>query len=261
MGRLVPALAGVILIAISIPTVIVLATSVTGADSLAFPPHGFSLKWYHDLLAQSTLRDAMLRSFIVGGESVLIALFVAVPAAIGLFRHRVRFRPLMVGYLSLGFSAPLIVSGIAFLIIFVQAGFIGTLLPLALALTIVDLPFMLFAVGASIVSINPELEEAASTLGAERVQIFLFVVLPLLMPGIVTGALLMFVFAISEFLVSLVLTVPSDQTLPVVIFSSIRGDLSPILAAAAGMYTLVAFLVVFILARCHALDQFISEEP
>jgi putative spermidine/putrescine transport system permease protein len=167
----------------------------------------------------------------------------------------------MVGYLSLGFSAPLIVSGIALLIIFVQAGFIGNLLPLALALTIVDLPFMLFAVGASIVSINPELEEAASTLGAERVQIFLFVVLPLLMPGIVTGALLMFVFAISEFLVSLVLTVPSDQTLPVVIFSSIRGDLSPILAAAAGMYTLVAFLVVFILARCHALDQFISEEP
>ncbi len=258
MGWFAATVAVLVLIAISIPTVIVLLTSVTRGNSLAFPPHGLSLRWYRELVGGGVLRAAMTRSLVVGLESVAIALLVGIPAAIGLFRHRVRVRPLLVGYLALGFSAPLIVSGIGFLIVYVQIGLIGHLVPLALALTIVNLPFMLFAVGASIVTIGPDLEEAASTLGAERVQTFLFVILPLLMPGVVTGALLMFVFAISDFLISLVLTVPSDQTLPVVIFSSIRGDISPLLAAAAGIYAIVAVLVVLALTRVRALDQFLE---
>lgn len=260
MGAVVVTFAIVIIVCISIPTFVVLVTSVTKAKSVAFPPHGVSLRWYRTLVTQPDLRNGILRSLIVGGESVLVSLVLGVPASIGLFRHRIRLRSLLVGYLSLGFSTPLIVSGIGFLIIYVQGGFIGQLFPLAVALTIVDLPFMLFAVGASIATINPELEEAAGTLGAERVQTFLFVVLPILAPGIVTGALLMFVFAISEFLVSLILTVSSDETLPVMIFSSIRGDISPVLAAAAGLYALVAIGVVVVLARFRVLERFLYRE-
>jgi putative spermidine/putrescine transport system permease protein len=209
------------------------------------------------MLSDANIRAALMRSLVVGIESVLIALPVGMAAALALFRYRVRMRPLMVGFITLGFSAPLVVSGMAFLVLYIRLGVYGSLWTTGLALTIVNLPFLLFSVAASVVNLSPELEDAAATLGADPAETFLFVTIPGLMPGNLTGSILMFIFGITEFLVSLILSTLSNQTLPVVMFGSLRGAVSPKLAAAGGVYIVVASLVILAMSRLQSLESFL----
>jgi putative spermidine/putrescine transport system permease protein len=115
---------------------------------------------------------------------------------------------------------------------------------------------MLLAIGSSIDLLNPELEEAASTMGAERIQTFIFVTLPGLLPGVLLGSLLVFVTAITEFIVSLILTTSSNQTLPVVLFGSLRSSLKLQDAAAGGIYIGIAVILVLLMTQLKVLDQF-----
>jgi putative spermidine/putrescine transport system permease protein len=89
------------------------------------------------------------------------------------------------------------------------------------------------------------------------VQRFLFVTLPALMPGILTGAIMIFIFGITDFLVSLILVTTSNQTLPVLLFGSLRGGVSPLLAAAGGVYIVISFIVVLAITRLRTLDEFL----
>ena len=257
MGKGVRAIAVSSLVFVSLPTLIVLVSSFSSGRLLKFPPPGISIQPYLNMLGSALIRRALARSLEVGALSVAFSLLLGVGAAIALFRHRVRLRSLMTGYLMLGFTTPLVVSGMAFLVLFIRVGMFGKLWPMALAITIVNLPLLIFAVASSIAALNPELEEAAATLGAEQVQTFLFVTLPGLMPGILTGSIMMFVFGMTEFLVSLILSTISNQTLPVVMFGSLRGAVSPILAAAGGLYIVIAFAVVFVISRLRSLEDFL----
>ena len=116
------------------------------------------------------IREALVRSSRVGLETVLISLPIGMAAAFALYRYKVHGRGLVGAYLLLGFSTPLVVSGMAFLVLFNRMGRIGDITSLAVAIVTVNFPFMLLAIGASIDLLNPELEEAAATLGAEKVR-------------------------------------------------------------------------------------------
>jgi len=257
LGRYARIFGPVVLAFVSLPTLIVLVASFSADRVLKFPPSGVSFRPYVQMVSDADIRGALIRSLIVGIESVAISLPIGVASAIALFRYRVRLRPIVIGFLTLGFSAPLVVSGMAFLVLYIRFGLYGSLWSTGLAVTIVNLPFMLFSVAASVVNLNPELEDAAATLGADPAEGFLFVTIPGLMPGILTGSILMFVFGITEFLVSLILSTVYNQTLPVVMFGSLRGAVSPMLAAAGGVYIVVAFLVVFVMSRLRSLEGFL----
>ena len=169
-------------------------------------------------------------------------------------------RAFLNAFLALGFAAPLIVSGIAFLVLFTNLGTVNLLSSVGIALAIINLPFMLWAGAASAAGLNPELEEAAETLGAEEIQRFLFVTLPGLAPGILTGALLMFVFGITEFMVSLMLVNVHTLTLPVHIFASIRQNVSPVLAAAGVFYIAISMIVLGLIVRIGKIEQFLRRD-
>ena len=257
MGKFLRIFAIVMLLFVSLPNLIVVIASFSADRVLEFPPSGMSLRPYAQMLSDANIRSALIRSLAVGIESVAISLPVGVAAAIALFRYRIRLRSIIVGFLTLGFSAPLVVSGMAFLVLYIRFGLYGSLWSTGLALTIVNLPFLLFSVAASVVNLSPELEDAAATLGADPAETFLFVTIPGLMPGNLTGSILMFVFGITEFLVSLILSTVSNQTLPVVMFGSLRGAVSPMLAAAGGVYIAVACLVILAISRLQSLESFL----
>ena len=159
--------------------------------------------------------------------------------------------------LLLGVASPLVTSAFAFLVLFTQIRVTGALWPLALAISIVNLPFLVFSVASALVQMDPHLEEAAATLGAEQVQTFMFVTWPGLMPGVISGSLTVFVLGITEFLISLVLTNVETQTLPIVIFGGLRGAVPTSLAAAAGLYVAISVLVVVVIVRLRATNQFL----
>ena len=255
MGRVVRTVAVASLAYVCLPTLIVLISSLGGEGALSFPPDTVTLAAYGDLLGDPVLRESLYRNVLLGLMCVAFAAIPGVLAALALFRHRVRFRPLLSGILTLGLATPLVVSGMAFLLVYTRLGAIGELWPIALAITAVNFPILLYAVASSISNLNPELEDAAATLGAEEIQRFLFVTFPAILPGILTGLIVMFVLGMGEFLITMIPSTVDNQTLPVVMFGSLRGAVSGTLAAAGGIYILISLMVIFVVSRFRSIED------
>jgi putative spermidine/putrescine transport system permease protein len=258
MGRVVRTFAIAPLALICLPTLIVLISSLGGEGTLDFPPDTVTLAAYGDLLGDPTLREGLIRSVLLGLMCVAFAAIPGVLAALALFRHRVRFRGLLSGILTLGLATPLVVSGMAFLLVYTKWGAIGDLWPIAVAITTVNFPILLFAVASSISNLNPDLEDAAATLGAEEVQRFMFITFPAILPGVLTGLLMMFIFGMGEFLITMILSTVDNQTLPVVMFGSLRGAVSGTLAAGGGIYIVISLMVVFLVSRWRSIEDVLS---
>ena len=258
MGRVVRTVAIASLVYLCVPTLIILISSLGGKGALDFPPGHVSLSAYSDLLGNSEMRTGLYRSVLLGLMCVAFAAIPGVLAALALFRHRVRLRPLLSGVLTLGLATPLVVSGMAFLLVYTKFGAIGQLWPIALAITTVNFPILLYAVASSISNLSDELEDAAATLGAEEVQRFLFVTFPAILPGILTGLIMMFVFGLGEFLITMILSTVDNQTLPVIMFGSLRGAVSGTLAAGGGIYILISLVVIFLVSRFRSIEDVLA---
>ncbi|MDR9395507.1 ABC transporter permease [Roseovarius sp. SYSU LYC5161] len=248
------------IVILSMPTVIVIGASLTSGEIVQFPPDGLSLRWYGRLLEMEGFRDAFLRTLYVSIVCTLISLPAGTLAALASVRYRLRFQTAIQVYLLLPFTIPLVVSGISLMILFGEARVLGNLWPIGLALCIINLPFMIWSVSASVNELDPEIENAAANCGAPPVQAFLTVTLPAVMPGVITGALLMFILAFNEFLVSLFLTDSRTVTLPVQIYNSIRGVITPDLAAVSVVYIVIALVAIWVLDRLVGLEIFLRSK-
>jgi putative spermidine/putrescine transport system permease protein len=253
-------LTGFSLVTLSAPTLVVLGASFTAGNIIAFPPDGLSLKWYAAVAGASDLRQAFFRSLYVAFVCTLVAIPAGTLAGIALARYRVRFEQPMQIYLLLPFTIPLIGSGIALMLLFGEIGVLGRLWPVGLACCLINLPFMIWAVTASANALDPDLENAAANCGAPPVQTFLSVTLPAVMPGIITGSLLMFILALNEFLVSLLLVDARIVTLPVQIYNSIRSIITPDLAAVSVVFIGAAALAIVFIDRLVGLDIFLRSK-
>jgi len=246
------------LVTLSLPTIIIIGASFTTGEIIEFPPDGFSFRWYQRLWELDEFTDAFVRTFIVSAICTAIAVPVGTLAALASVRYRLRFQRTIQVYLLLPFTIPLVVSGIALMIFFGEIRILGNLWPVGLALCLINLPFMIWSVSSTVNALDPELGNAAANCGAPPIQAFFAVTLPAVMPGVITGALLMFILAFNEFLVSLFLTDTRTVTLPVKIYNSIRSVITPDLAAVSVVYILVALLAVWLLDRLVGLDIFLK---
>lgn len=242
---------------LTLPSLIILVVSLGGGEIISFPPDQLSLRWYASLLSESGYVTAFTHSLYVATFCTLVSIPIGILTAIGLHRYDIRFEHGFHIYLLLPFTIPLIVSGIILLFIYGRLGWMGELWAVGLALTIINLPFMIWSVSSSVNAFDPELEDAARSLGAENLQTFFHVTLPSLMPGVISGALLMFMLGLHEFVVSLIITTNETVTLPVEIYSAIRGNISPQIAAISSVYVLVAILGILIANRLVGLERFL----
>lgn len=248
------------IITLSLPTVIVIGASFTAGEIIQFPPEGVSLRWYQKLWQLDDFKPALMRTFYVSIICTLISIPVGTLAAIATVRYRFRFQKSIQVYLLLPFTIPLVVSGISMMIFFGEIRILGSLWPVGMALCIINLPFMIWSVSASVNALDPELENAAYNCGAPPVQAFLTVTLPAVMPGVITGSMLMFILAFNEFLVSLFLTDSRTVTLPVQIYNSIRSIITPDLAAVSVIYIVIALIAVWLLDRLVGLEIFLRSK-
>ena len=158
--------------------------------------------------------------------------------------------------LSAGLSTPPIIAAFGFYDVLQRLNMSGLLL-LGVALGIVNFPFMLWAISSALEDEDPALMPAAATLGADPVEQFLFVRLPLMMPGIMTGTLLVFVLGLTDFVVSQVLTTLNDQTLAVYVYSSLRATISPALGASSVVFIVIAAAAFFLVLRFGRMERFL----
>ena len=240
-----------------LPTLVIVAASFTAGTIVAFPPEGLSLRWYAALLEKRAFTDALLRSLWVAVVCTVIAIPAGTLAALALARWRVRHATAIQVYLLLPFTVPLIVSGLGLMLIFGELRWLGQVWPVGLAACIINLPFMIWAVAASVNALDVDLEHAAANCGAPPLQAFMTVTVPSVMPGVITGALLMFILALNEFLVSLLLVDARTVTLPVLMYNSIRALITPDLAALSVVYIAIAALAIWLLDRVVGLELFL----
>ncbi len=245
------------LVLLFLPTLIVFLSSFTESTMVAFPPKGFTFKWYTELAVTEWFLRTFLNSLYAATFCTIISVPVGVFTAIALNKYRLRFANVLQIYLLLPFTIPLIASGIGLLFIYSRIGWLGSIWPIGFALMVINIPFMIWGVGACVNSLDPNLEHAAQSLGAEEIQTFLYVTLPSLAPGIISGALLMFVLGLTEFITSMILVTLGSMTLPVALYTSIKTSLSPLLASVSTVYILVAVVAVLLLDRFVGLREYL----
>lgn len=248
------------LVMLSAPTIVVLGASFTAGNIITFPPDGLSLKWYGAIAQERGLQQAFLRSLVVAAICTVVAIPVGTLAGIALAKYRVRFAQGFQIYLLLPFTIPLIGSGIGMMLVFGEMRVLGQLWPVGIACCVINLPFMIWAVTASAANLSPDLELAAANCGAPPLQRFLYITLPAVLPGVITGSLLMFILALNEFLVSLLLVDARNVTLPVQIYNSIRSIITPDLAAISVVFIACAAAAIVLLDRLVGLDIFLKSK-
>jgi putative spermidine/putrescine transport system permease protein len=245
------------LVPLLVPTALVMVASFSAGQVLTFPPQGFTTHWYDEMISNSAVWNALGNSLYVAGLSVLINVVCGVPAALAL-PHVGRYSSaLFTVVLSLGLSSPTIVSAFAYFDVYSRIGVGNNLTAVAIAVAVTSFPFMLWTVLAAIEDLDANLLPAAATMGADPVEQFLFIRLPLLAPGIVTGGLVVFVLSITDFVVSQVLTTVDDQTLPVYLYSGLRGAISPSLGAVSALFIVVVAVAFAVVLRLGKVERFL----
>lgn len=205
---------------------------------------GFSLSWYADVLTNNDIQRALMNSLRVAVVATILSVILATGLAIGLLRMARAGRTFAWGLIMAPLIIPEIVFAIGTLALFVQVRFPLGVDAITLAHTAFCIPFALLPIRARLRSVDLTVYEAAADLGANEWTIFRRITLPLLMPGIVAGALLAFIISLDDFLVSYFLAGPGGTTLPVYIFGMIRNAITPGVNALSTLLLLVSILIV-----------------
>ncbi|MFX0544310.1 ABC transporter permease [Roseovarius sp. S1116L3] len=197
---------------------------------------GFSLKWYGSALNNEALMASVETSLIVAGIATVVATTIALMAALAIIRGRnVRFRRVSETVVNLPLLLPEIVLAVATLILFSLIGLQNGMLKLVIAHSAFCTPFAFLPIRARLQGMSLDLEEAATDLYAPRWTVFRRITLPLIFPGLFSGAMLAFLISMDDFITSNMLSSGGTTTLPVYIFSLIRAGTSPELNAIATM--------------------------
>lgn len=211
---------------------------------LALDPEGYSLRWYKDFFTSLNWQGAVRNSFIIAVFSTLIATFLGTLAALGLSRAHAPYRTAIMGLLISPMVVPLIISAAGMFFFYSRLGLQGTLPGVILAHAALSAPFVVITVTATLVGFDQSLIRAAANLGASPTRTFLKVIMPLILPGVISGALFAFVTSFDEVVVVLFVGSFKQRTIPWQMFSGIREHISPTILAVATLLVCVAILLL-----------------
>ncbi|HKV44669.1 MAG TPA: ABC transporter permease [bacterium] len=228
------------------PLALVIVDSVNPSTYGTFPFAGVTLHWYVNALFQvPEFRSGLSNSLVVAFGAVVLSVILGTLAAYGLTRYRFYTRELTQSFLLLPLIVPAIVFGAALFLLYIRIGLYGTLSGLILGHALLGLPFVVSIVAASLQTLGRDYEEAAMDLGANPVLTFFKVTIPSIRPGLIVSALFAFVTSFDQVEVSLFLTRPRNNTLPIAMFNYEQNYQDPTLAAISAV--LIGFTVVLVL--------------
>ena len=213
-----------------LPLLVLFPISFSSGTYLRFPPPGFSLKWYARYFDDPAWLDATWRSLEIGIACTILSLALGIPLAFGLVRSRFRGRKLIESGISAPMIVPHIVLSIAIYGLYSKLGLIGEWYGIAIAHTILALPFVVIVLVAGLRDFDINLETAARGLGAGRFAAVCSVTLPILAPSVASAAFLAFITSFDELIVAMFLA-GANMTLPKKMFDTILTEIEPTVAA------------------------------
>ena len=247
-----------VILFMALPLIVVAGVSLNEPRQLLFPPRGLSLRWYGELFTASDWRGALTNSLIVAVTSAALAVATAFPLAWFLWRYRVAYARALWALGLAPFTLPPVVTALGFLVFWVSVGLYGAITATIVSHAVFFLTLPLVTISLGFESVNRELLEAAATMGADEPTAFRTVVLPLLVPYLISGYAFAFVLSLNEYIVAYMVAGFTVETLPIKIFNALRYGYTPVMAAVAIAFVLLAALVFGLIARLGDLPRLLG---
>jgi len=239
-----------------LPVAVVVLASFSTSSYLTIPPQGVTLRWYGRVLDDRDYVQAIWISLSLGAVATLGALLVGTATSYALVRRAVPGRALVSSLVMSPLIFPGVVIGVASLQFYAALGLSGSFIGLALAHVVITVPYVVRTTLASLQGLEAELEDAACTLGATRLDAFRLVTLPLLRPGLAAGGLFAFITSFDNVPVSIFLTGVGSTTLPVKIFTAIEFGVDPSVAAISSLLILATGITLVLAERWIGLHRY-----
>lgn len=235
---------GLVLLFLISPILAIMPLSFNSETFFSYPMPGFSLKWYHEFFTNPRWQNALRLSFVLAFATTILATTLGTVAALGLSRTNIPGRAAIMAVLISPMIVPVIISALGMFFFYARINLTGTLIGLILAHTALATPFVVITVTATLSGFDRTLMRAGASLGGSPQTVFFRVVMPLILPGMISGALFAFVTSFDEVIVIIFIAGPEQNTLPRQMFSGIRELISPTITAAASVLIVFSTLLL-----------------
>ena len=218
--------------------------SFSSGSFFFYPLPGFSLRWYQDFFTSTFWLPSVWNSLIVGVSATLLATLLGTLAALGMWRARFPGQGLILALVISPMVVPVIIVAVGVYFAFAPLGLTDGYAGLILAHTTLAVPFVVVSVLATLSGFDRTLLRAAASLGARPLTTFRRVTLPLILPGVASGAVFAFAASFDEVVVALLIAGPGQRTLPRQMFAGINDNISLTITAAATMLIAISLLLM-----------------
>jgi len=256
MGRLLlNAVTGLVIVFLIGPLLIIMVGSFTTTTYITFPPQGFTLHWYRELLVMGDLLDATITSLIVAALTSVAATVIGTLAALALAQTEAVWREQLRLFAIAPLVFPTVVTGVALYDFVRGIDLESVYVALVIGHTLITVPYVVRNVGAALGGLDPALSEAAAGLGAGWVRIGREVLVPALAPALLVSVLLVFIVSFDQVSISIFLADSDTTPLPVRIYNYLEWGLDPRVAAISSITIVMAYAVVVAVQRLIRLDR------
>jgi spermidine/putrescine transport system permease protein len=234
------------------PALFIILMSFSPDVIATFPPPGLTIKWYIALFQDVRLVAAIKNSLFIGLSAILVSGLLGTMTSIGIVRYRFRGRGLVSAFVIAPMVIPEIILGASLLTFFVSLGLSlsqFSYLFMIIGHALFTLPYVVLNVHARVYGLDRSLEEASMNLGANPIQTFREVTLPLILPAVLSGMLLAFAMSLDDYTASQFWVMPQTETIPVRIFSALRTELPPTINPLATVLMLSTLFAFFLQVR------------
>ncbi len=214
-------------------------------EMVAFDPAGYSTKWYQAFFNDSNWQAAVKNSLIIAFFSTIISTFLGTLAALGLSQKVFPFKTTVMGILISPMIVPLIISAAGMFFFYAKINLLGTHIGVILAHAALATPFVVITVTATLTGFDHSLTRAAANLGSSPTNTFFRITVPLITPGVISGALFAFITSFDEVVVVLFVGSVNQRTIPWAMFSGIREEISPTILAVATLLITFSIILLF----------------
>lgn len=240
------------------PLLVLVAISVTADEYISLPWHGLSLRWYADMLNHADFLDAARISLLLMVELAASAVVLGTLAAVALARYRFAGRGAIALIGSAPMFIPLVMTGLAILILFSDHNIGGPAVRLYVGHVALTVPYVIRMVVASAAGFDWNQEVAARNLGASALRAFVEITLPQIAPGVVAGGLFALIVSFDDVGISIFLSGANYTTLPVELFASASYNLTPMVASVSVVMILFSAGSVLLIERLFGVQRLLA---
>jgi putative spermidine/putrescine transport system permease protein len=256
VGWLLKAINAFVYLYLVAPIVIVVLVSFTPSTYIAFPPQGWSLRWYEEMLIKTEFIESLWLSLWLGIFAASIATALGALCSFALVRFHFPGRDLVSTLVLSPLLLPGIVTGVALLQFMALIGMGPSLGRLLLAHVIITTPYVVRAVTATLAGFDRSLEEAAMSLGANRWTTTRMITVPLIKSGLMAGAIFAFIISFDNVIVSIFLSTAEFTPLPIRIYQYVEFSAKPVVAAISTLQILVIVALMLAFERLIGFSKY-----